>query len=258
MKKIVLIAFVLFLGLGVSAQTVGLRFGYNMSGLRIDDNFADYLDMMDINGKLTNGVNIGLVLERPINPKVDMHIELNFAQKGSAYDMYANTANSGTLGHGQTNLNYFELPIMAKIKFGPAYVAIGPHIGYLLGAQEINYKDNPTAVAGLMSAYDMTQEAAEAAVLASMQAAGQNITSLRDDEFYDMEMDNFNRFDFGGQFTVGAQVPVGPVKVFAEARATVALTNWEATPSFEAAGFDYKKNMAFTFAVGVLLNKHSK
>ena len=81
MKKIVLIALVLFLGVGVSAQTVGLRFGYNMSGLRIDDNFADYLEMMDINGKLTNGVNIGLVLERPINPKVDMHIELNLLKK---------------------------------------------------------------------------------------------------------------------------------------------------------------------------------
>ena len=258
MKKIVLIALVLFLGVGVSAQTVGLRFGYNMSGLRIDDTFADYLEMMDINGKLTNGVNIGLVLERPINAKVDMHVELNYAQKGSAYDMYANTANSGTLGHGETNLNYFELPIMAKIKFGPAYVAVGPHIGYLLGAQEINYKDNPTAIAGLVSAYGMTETAAEAAVLGSMQAAGQNITSLRDDEFFDMEMDNFNRFDFGGQFTVGAQVPVGPVKVFAEARATVALTNWEATPSFEAAGFEYKKNLAFTFAIGILLNKQSK
>lgn len=244
MKKIVLIALVLFLGVGVSAQTVGLRFGYNMSGLRIDDTFADYLEMMDINGKLTNGVNIGLVLERPINAKVDMHVELNFAQKGSAYDMYANTANSGTSGHGQTNLNYFELPIMAKIKFGPAYVAVGPHIGYLLSAQEINFKENANLVAMLGS------EAAAAGAL--------GVSSLANDEFFDMEMDNFNRFDFGGQFTVGAQVPVGPVKVFAEARATVALTNWEATPSFETAGFEYKKNMAFTFAVGILLNKPSK
>jgi len=70
-------------------------------------------------------------------------------------------------------------------------------------------------------------------------------------------MDNFNRFDFGGQLSLGAQVPVGPVKLFAEARATVAFTNWEATPSFVEA-FEYKKNMAFTFAVGILLNKHSK
>jgi len=257
MKKIVLIAFVLFLGVGVSAQTVGLRFGYNMSGLRIDNTFADYLDMMDIQGKLTDGINIGLVFERPIKPKIDLHVELNFAQKGSAYDMYANEANQGTSGHGQTNLNYFELPLMAKIKFGPAYVAIGPHIGYLLGAQEINYKTNEAGIAAAVGA-GMTTEAAEAYILSLLQAGGQNITSLRDDEFYDMDMDNINRFDFGGQFTVGAQVPVGPVKVFGEARATVALTNWEASSSFEAAGFEYKKNMAFTFAVGVLFNKPSK
>ncbi len=29
-------------------------------------------------------------------------------------------------------------------------------------------------------------------------------------------------------------------------------------PTAETMEFDYKKNMAFTFAVGVLLNKHSK
>ncbi len=247
MKKIVLIALVLFLGFGVSAQTVGLRFGYNMSGLRIDDNFADYLEMMDMNGKLTDGVNIGLVLERPINPKVDLHVELNFAQKGSALDMYANEANHGTSGHLQFNLNYFELPIMAKIKFGPAYVAVGPHIGYLLNAQQINFKENTALVAAL-------GEAGAATAL--------GVTSLANDEFVDMEMDNFNRFDFGGQFSLGAQVPVGPVKIFAEARATVAFTNWETWNTMQPAAtdneFDYKKNMAFTFAVGVLLNKSKK
>ena len=42
MKKIVLVIFALFLGFGVNAQTFGLRAGYNMSGLRIDDLFADH------------------------------------------------------------------------------------------------------------------------------------------------------------------------------------------------------------------------
>jgi len=247
MKKIVLIAFVLFLGVGVSAQTVGLRFGYNMSGLRIDDNFSDYLDMKGVEGKLTNGVNIGLVFERPIKSNIDMHVELNFAQKGSAYDLYPNEVNHGTSGHGQTNLNYFELPIMAKIKFGPAYVAIGPHIGYLLNAQEIKYREN----ANLVAVYG---EAGAA------QALG--VSSLANDEYFDTDMDDFNRFDFGGQFSLGAQVPVGPVKIFAEARATVALTNWETWNTYgadeETYNLDYKKNMAFTFAIGVLLNKPSK
>lgn len=247
MKKLVIFAFVLFLGLGLNAQSVGLRFGYNMSGLRIDDNFSDYLDARGVEGKLTDGINIGLVFEKAIKPKLDLHAELNFSQKGSAYDMYANEFNHGTSGHGQTNLNYFELPIMAKVKFGPAYFAIGPHIGYLLNAQEIKFREN----AALVTAYG---EAGAATAL--------GVSGMEDDEFFDADMDDFNRFDFGGQFSLGAQVPVGPIKVFAEARATVAFTNWETWNTYGTDGtdydLDYKKNMAFTFAVGVLFNKPSK
>jgi hypothetical protein len=247
MKKLVLITFVFFLAIGVNAQSFGLRFGYTMSGLRIDDNFADYLDVRGVEGKLTDGVNIGLVFEKAIKPKIDLHAELNFAQKGSAYDMYANEANHGTSGYGQTNLNYFELPIMAKIKFGPAYFAVGPHIGYLIGAQEIKYRENDLLVA----AYGETAA-----------AAALGVTSLQDTEFFDSDLENFNRFDFGGQFSLGGQAPVGKVKIFAEARATVAFTNWETWNTYgtdqETYNLDYKKNMAFTFAVGVLFNKPQK
>lgn len=248
MKKIVLIAFVLFLGLGVIAQTVGLRFGYNMSGLRIDDNFTDYLDDRGFTGKLTDGINIGLVFERPIKSNIDLHVELNFAQKGSAYDIEANDLNMGTTGHGQTNYNYFELPLMAKIKFGPAYVAFGPHIGYLLSAQEIKFRENDGLVSMLGS------EATAAGAL--------GVSSLANDEFFDLDTEDFNRFDFGGQFSLGAQFPVGPVKIFTEARATVAFTNYETwntlQPDATDYDLDYKKNLAFTFAVGILLNKPSK
>lgn len=87
-----------------------------MSGSRINNNFADHLDLVDKEGKLTNGINIGLVLERPIKPNIDLHVELNFAQKGSANDMYANTENNGTIGRSETYYSYFELPLMAKIK----------------------------------------------------------------------------------------------------------------------------------------------
>lgn len=247
MKKSLLIALVLFLGVGVSAQTIGLRFGYNMSGLQIDDNFSDYLDERGIEGKLTDGINIGLVFEKAIKPKLDFHAELNFSQKGSAYDMYANELNNGTSGHGQTNLNYLELPIMAKVKFGPAYLALGPHIGYLLNAQEIKYRENAQLVSAL-------GEAGAAGAL--------GVASMQDDEFFDADMDDFNRFDFGGQFSLGGQVPAGKVKIFAEARATVALTNWETWNTYgndeETYNLDYKKNMAFTFAVGVLFNKPNK
>ena len=262
MKRLLLVALVLSIGIGVTAQSVGLRVGYTMSGLRIDDSFSDYLTLVDIQGKLTNGVNIGIVFEKPINKKIDLHAELNFAQKGSAYDMYANTDNNGTSGYGETNLNYFELPLMAKIKFGPAYVAVGPHIGVLLSATEINFKENDNLVAafeaGLLTGTPMSADAAAGAAAAALGVEG-----LANDEFVDMEMDNFNAFDFGGQFTIGAQFPVGPVILFGEARSTVAFTNWETWNTFDqttlpASEFEFKKNMAFTFSVGVLFGKPKK
>ncbi len=236
MKKLVLIMFALFLGFGASAQnSFGLRFGYNMSGLRINDLFADHLDANGIEGKMTNGMNIGLVFERAIKPKFHGHAEINFTQKGSAYDMYANEVNHGTSGHGETNLNYLELTWMAKFIFGPAYVTIGPFFDFMVGAQEIKYRDNPNLTAEQLG-----------------------VSSLKNNEFFDMDKDKINGFDFGGNLSIGAQFPVGPVKIFGEARANMSFLNWEDDPTFAEAGFDYKKNQAFTFSVGVLFNKPSK
>ena len=244
MKKLVLISLVLFLGLGVTAQTIGLRFGYTKSGLKISDDVSDHLDLMDKVGKLTDGVNIGFVFEKAIKPRIDLHIELNFAQKGSAYDLGANEANGGQSGYGEYNFNYFELPIMAKIKFGPAYIALGPHIGYLMGAKEIKYRENDALVSMLGS------EEAAATML--------GVSSLRNDEFFDMDMDFINCLDFGAQFAIGAQFPVGPVKVFGEARGTMAFTNWDNSDFFNDMEFDYKRNLAFTFSIGVLYNLQAK
>ena len=251
MKKLLLIALILFISLGANAQNFGLRVGYNMSGLRIDDAFSDYLDHIDMQGKMTNGMNIGLIFEKAIKPKFDAHIELNFNQKGSAYDLYANANNGGTSGYGETNLNYLELALMAKIKFEPGYFGIGPYFGYLMNAQEIKYRENDALV-------DNVGEEAAATAL--------GVSSMKNTEFFDSEMDNFNRFDFGGHLTLGAQFPVGPVKLFAEARANMGFINWETwntmpqttPPSSDFPKFEYKRNMAFTFSVGVLFGKPKK
>lgn len=244
MKKILLIALVVFLGMGVQAQSIGLRFGYTKSGLRIDDKLSDFLDVMDKEGKMADGVNIGLVIEKPIKSNIDFHAELNFAQKGSAYDIYGNETNHMQSGYGENNLNYFELPIMAKIKFGPAYVAVGPHIAYLMKAKEIKYREADMLVSNLGS------EAAAANAL--------EVSSLKNDEWFDNDMDDFNRFDFGAQLSVGAQFPVGKVTVFGEARGTMGFANWDNSDFFNQKEFDYKRNLAFTFSVGVLFNKPKK
>jgi len=258
MRNLVLIIFALFLGIGASAQTFGVRFGYNMSGLRINDLFTEHLDNVGVEGKLTNGVNIGLIFEKPIKPKFDAHAEFNFTQKGSAYDMYANEANSGTSGHGQTNLNYLELGLMAKIKFGPAYIGLGPFFDYLVSAQEINYKQNDDLVTLIASMDPPDGTGGDVAAAEGVVAGKLGVSSLKDDEFFDMDKDQMNRFDFGGHLSIGAQFPVGPVKVFGEARGNMSFLNWEDSQEFADAGFEYKRNLAFTFSIGVLFNKPSK
>jgi len=235
MKKIVLIILAMALSLGLSAQGIGLRFGYNMSGLRIDDKLSDFLTANGKEGKMANGINIGLIFEKAIKPKFDAHFELNYTQKGSAYDITANEVNHGTSGHGETNFNYLELALMAKVKFGPAYAGIGPFFDYLMSAKEIKYLDNP----------HLTPEQL-------------GVPSLKDDNFYDMNMDEINRFDFGGHLSLGAQFPVGPVKLFGEARGNMSFLNWENSPFFNEQEFDYKRHFAITFSVGVILNKAAK
>lgn len=252
MKKIILFAFVLTLGIGVSAQSFGLRAGYTMSGLTIDDAFSSYLETNGVVGKLTNGMNIGLLFEMPVMDMLAISAELAYAQYGSANDMTANVDNNGTSGHGQSNLNYFELPIMAKVKFGPAYIAVGPYVGYLLNAQEITYRENATLVAYYTPLLG-SEAAAEAAVAAAL-----GVSSLKNDEYYDLDMANFERLDFGAQLALGAQFPVGPVTLFGEAKGAMAFTNWEANPTFLGAGFEYKKNFALTFSIGVMFDASGK
>jgi len=253
MKRIIFIAIALFLGLGINAQIIGIRAGYTMSGLRIDDGFADYLDAIDLQGKLATGFNIGIVAERPIKGKFSGHVELNFVQKGSAYDLYANPNNGGTSGHGETNLNYLELPLMAKFSFGHFYFGLGPYFAYLAGAEQIKYRENDALVA-------MVGEEAAAQML--------DVPSMKYDEFYDMDMDNFNRFDFGGHLSLGGVFPVGTVKVFVEARMSMGFLNWEDDPWFttnphtipsgEEFDFDYKRNLAINFSTGIFFGKPKK
>ena len=232
MKKIVLIILVMALGLGLNAQGFGVRFGYNMSGLRIDSKLSDFLTANGKEGKMANGMNIGLLFEKAINPKFDGHAELNYTQKGSAYDMTANDVNHGTYGHGETNFNYLELALMAKFKFGPVYAGIGPFFDYLMGAQEIKSLNNPA----------LTPEQL-------------GVPAFNDNNFYDMNMDELNRFDFGGHLSIGAQFPVGPVKIFGEARGNMSFINWDKSEFFKEQEFGYKRNQVVTFSVGVIFNK---
>ena len=235
MKKFVLILLVMGLGLGLNAQGIGLRFGYNMSGLRIDDKLSDFLTANGKEGKMANGMNIGLIFEKAIKPKFDAHFELNYTQKGSAYDMTANEVNHGTYGFGETNFDYLELALMAKFKFGPVYAGIGPFFDYLLSAKEIKSLNNP--------------------ILTPEQLG---VPAFNDGDFYDMNMDEINRFDFGGHLSIGLQFPVGPIKIFGEARGNMSFINWDKSEFFKEQEFDHKRNLAITFSVGVIFNKSSK
>ena len=124
---------------------------------------------------------------------------------------------------------------MAKLKFGPAYIGLGPFFDYLVGAKEIKYRDNPNLTAEQLG-----------------------VSSLKNDDYVDMEMNDINRFDFGGHLSIGAQFPVGPVKLFGEARGNMSFINWDKSEFFKEQDFGYKRNLAITFSVGVLFNKPSK
>lgn len=51
--------------------------------------------------------------------------ELNYVSKGASY--------KNSTGKSKYNLNYLELPVLAKYSFGPMYVNAGPSLGLKLG-----------------------------------------------------------------------------------------------------------------------------
>ncbi len=235
MKKLFVLSFVVLLTFSLNAQRFGARLGGNFAGMRTT---------LDTRGtKVAPGMTIGLLTE--LGPeKVSLRIEANFAQKGFNVDRDDELGTSVMNTVAKVNYNYFELPVLAKVKvFGPLYVYAGPYFGFAFSGKQII---NEFSIDGVV----LTDPELDALGIVKDQ-----------DLFAD---DLYKKTDFGAAAGFGAQFGLGPIHAFAEGRATLGLSNLYDTEgdAFNALvtdgtllSDDNKKNMVFTIAVGIVLGK---
>lgn len=108
--------------------------GATLSNVAYSDDIKDFWDA-DFSYKL--GFTVGVAAEIPLGGEmIAIQPELLWIQKGYNYK-YEETGYSEDYNY---TLNYLEIPVMVKVKFGPAYLSAGPSIGFgLIGRYNGSY-----------------------------------------------------------------------------------------------------------------------
>ncbi|RLD29144.1 MAG: PorT family protein [Bacteroidetes bacterium] len=122
MKKLLLITVLAGLTLASCATTpkFGVRAGANFASINGDD--ADSFE-----GK--TGFHIGAVAEMEVSEKFAVQPEVSFSSQGADY--------SESMYTGSYNLNYVNVPVMAKFKVAEGFsLEAGPQVGFLLSAKD--------------------------------------------------------------------------------------------------------------------------
>lgn len=170
-------------------NAIGGKIGYNIATFRGDtDDFEDKGFIF--------GFQFGGIFEYGINEQFSIQPEVVYIKKGASNEFL------GADGDGQTDflLNYIELPILVKYKYGSTdnlnlYLTGGPTIGYLQGGR---------------SETDLF-------------IGGERIEENMDINFGDE--DSFRRFEIGIALGIGANLPLGSGNLFGEARFSTGITD---------------------------------
>ena len=230
MKKIILTTLALSLIVILNAQKVGAKLGLNLSGV----NTSTQLSTQEV-AKLLPGICGGFVFD--YTPKhLGVVAEALYSQKGYKVKADAKLIDGTTdvTTDISLHLNYIEVPVMLKIKFGPAFVVAGPYMAYAMDGKKLV----TMTVDGKKLLESQVEEQGQVPsndVFKSAEFNGDNVT--------------FSRTDYGINLGVGAEL----LMFFAEARYGLGLSN---VSDFENMPSDlYTKNYTITFSVGMKFGK---
>ncbi|MFV0529812.1 MAG: porin family protein [Flavobacteriales bacterium] len=122
MKKLVLAATLIMGAIGVNAQSLEIipKAGINIASQAIKG-ASNEKSKVGFQG----GVGLNILTGAG---GFSVQPELNFVSKGTSFKTRGKKENY--------NLNYLELPVLAKYSFGQVYVNAGPSIGFLLGQSD--------------------------------------------------------------------------------------------------------------------------
>ena len=193
-KKIFGIFLAVFFSTFSFAQvSIGVKGGVNFANISTPD-----LSSIGIpETKMNPSATIGAVAEIPIASGFAIQPEFNFTQKGFVIqeDIPLNLGDFDLpIGvRAITDLNYLEMPVLAKYNFGSGilggYVAAGPTVSY---AQSARFRTTTNFIIDI------------------------NII----DQKFDLDALNVSRFDVGASIGAGGTINLGGTKLFVDARYT--------------------------------------
>ncbi|MEL6865666.1 MAG: porin family protein [Bacteroidota bacterium] len=222
-RSSVLIFTLCFFQLGLQAQhSLGFRIGAASAGVKAPDALSALTGRFD---KLT-AWDIALFSELKIAPNFSIQPELAYAQKGFVIDetrdlnLFDIPLPLGV--RSVTQINYVEMPLLAKLSFGhhkvSGFVGIGPNISYALDGKL----------------------KARARVILDIPITNTDI---------DLDQIGYNRFEAGGIITAGVAVDTGNGKFFIDARYKRGFTDTYTVPvvDLEVRNSSFGMNIGYAF-----------
>ncbi|NOZ34716.1 MAG: PorT family protein [Chlorobi bacterium] len=229
MKKFILLSVSIFFVLSMQAQKFGFKIGLNLSGVNSSTVLADYQT-----AALAKGLNGGLVFEFNPVKRIGIRAEALFSQKGYTVESDVNVNGTDAVINTSLTMNYIEIPLLLKLKLGPAYITAGPYFAYAVSGKDIA----SITVDGQKLAEDQYANYGQVPsndVFKDGEFNGDNIT--------------FSHTDMGLNLGLGVKL----LMFFAEARYGVGLTNIENYNGIPAD--EFTKNYNISLSVGMLFGK---
>ncbi len=142
MKKFLLVFACVFMVVTVSAQTLGIKAGYNGSKISFNSNSTDLFDDMfddKVNNKINSGFYIGAFTTFELSDKFVLQPELVYSSQGATLKVKETSYWLKT----NVNTHYLNIPVIAKYEvIDGLYVNAGPQFGFLLGDASVRAKWN--------------------------------------------------------------------------------------------------------------------
>ncbi|MGI4971257.1 MAG: porin family protein, partial [Janthinobacterium lividum] len=154
------------------------------------------------------GYQLGVYYQIELGKRLSVVPEVQFSREMADLHAYrSNAADGGYHGDYHLRLNYINLPLLGRVKFGPAYLEVGPQVSLLVGGSEKG------------------TDVFEGWVAPIAQEVNRNATS------------RYRRFDVGPCVGVGVQLPAG---FGVSVRGFQGLVSSTRTPTIDPSYFYYQ------------------
>ncbi len=214
MKKLLVLSIAMIFAFGLSAQKIGVKVGYGMSGYLINYYSPD-------GSALSTGFSGGIVAELDLKI-IGIRADVTFNQLGNDYDSRNDSDEDwpykavSNIDYKQ-DINYINVGVSVKKGIGPAYVFVGPYFGYAISSSQTT-----TITPAVGDAQSWTYD-----IFSNPDETWDYTKPFSNDNNPGGDGDLYNTIDFGANFGLGASFS----GIFVEATASYGFMNFINTSS---------------------------